>query len=425
MQDDALLVNANARAVIDARERHPAVSVNLDDARAQRAQPPCVADIAIEIASGERLAALQADWDALLARADAPNVFMNPRLVKLAGDIDPRHRRLALLAWHQRGDRRSLVGVWAFAVGRAPQSILPVDTLYAPPMAHGYLATPVIDRDALDTTLEAMLGCIAKDSSLPKMIALDAMATDGATMQALRRVLAARHTLPYVLAEAVRPMLASDLDGKQYLEKALSSGSRKKLRQHRRRLAGQGKLEFRTMSAPADVERGLEEFLTLEVAGWKGRQGTALASDAADASYARAMVAMLAPRGEASIHALALDGNPVSMQLVLRAGPAAFTWKTAYDEAQRDASPGMLLLENYTAAFLADASIRHVDSCAYDESSFMGAWSERQSIATLWIDASQGGSSAFTILTRVQRVYLRARAAAKAAYLTYVKKRAR
>ena len=425
MQDDALLVDANARVAVNAREPHPAVIVNLDAARAQRAQPPRVANIVVEIASGERLATLQADWDALLARADAPNVFMNPRLVKLAGDIDPQWRRLALLAWQQRGDRRSLTGVWAFTVGRAPQSILPVDMLSAPPLAHGYLATPVIDRDALDATLEAMLDCIAGDASLPKIVALEAMAADGATMQALRRVLTARHSAPCILAEAVRPMLASELDGKQYLEQALSSGSRKKLRQHRRRLAGQGNLEYKIATEPADVERGLESFLTLEAAGWKGRQGTALASDPVDATYARAMIAVLAARGEASIHTLTLDGKPVSMQLVLRAGRAAFTWKTAYDEAQRDASPGMLLLEHYTAAFLADPSISHVDSCAYDETSFMGAWRERQAIATLWFDATPGGSPAFTILTRLQRVYLRARSAAKAAYLTYVKKRAR
>ena len=137
------------------------------------------------------------------------------------------------------------------------------------------------------------------------------------------------------------------------------------------------------------------------------------------------MIVALAACGEACIHSLTLDGKPVSMQLVLRAGPAAFTWKTAYDEAERDFSPGMLLLEDYTAAFLADPGITHVNSCAYDETSFMGAWSERQAIATLWFDATPGGSAAFTLLTRLQRAYLRARGAAKAAYLTYVKKRAR
>jgi CelD/BcsL family acetyltransferase involved in cellulose biosynthesis len=284
-------------------------------------------------------------------------------------------------------------------------------------MAHSYLATPVIDGDALDATLEAMLTCIAVDATLPKIVALDAMTADGAAMQALRRVLAARGSAPYVLSEAVRPMLASSLDGKQYLERSLSSGSRKKLRQHRRRLGEKGALEYKVLTAPADVDRGLDDFLTLEAAGWKGREGTALASKPADAAYARAMVAALAARGEACIHALTLDGKPVSLQIVLRAGPAAFTWKTAYDETWRDWSPGMLLLEDYTAAFLADVSIAQVDSCAYDETSFMSVWLERQKTATVWLDATPGSSSAFAILARLQGAYLRARGAAKAAYL--------
>jgi CelD/BcsL family acetyltransferase involved in cellulose biosynthesis len=350
---------------------------------------------------------------------------MNPLLVKLAGESYPATRCLALLAWQGGRGRRHLVGVWAFAIGRAPQSMLPVDVLTAAPMAHAYLATPVIDRSALDTTLEAMLACIADDAGLPKIVALDAMTMDGATMQALGRVLAARGTAPYLLGQGVRPMLASELDAKRYWEEALSSSSRKKLRQHRRRLAEKGALAYRVWAAPAEVERALEDFLKLEASGWKGRQGTALLSHAADAAYARAMVAALAARGEAAIHALTLDAQPVSMQLVLRAGPTAFTWKTAYDETWRDASPGMLLLEDYTATFLADDSIARVDSCAYDESSFMAAWRERQAICTLWFDVTSGGAPAFAILTRLQSAYMRARSAAKAAYLAYHKKRKR
>jgi CelD/BcsL family acetyltransferase involved in cellulose biosynthesis len=418
-------MDAAEAATCNAREAHHAVIVGLDNVRAERTPPWRAAGVTVEVARGERLTELQADWNALLGRADMPNVFMNPLLVKLAGDADPDRRRVALLAWRDHRDGRHLVGVWAFAVGRPPQSMIPAEMLTAPAMAHGYLATPVIDRNVREATLDAMLSCVASDASLPKIVALDAMTAGGATMRALRHVLATRGTAPYVLAETVRPMLASDLDGKQYLEQALSGASRKKLRQQRRRLGGNGVLDYRVLTAPADVEQTLEEFLALEAAGWKGRESTALASDPADAAYARAMIAALAARGEASIHALTLDGRPVSLQIVLRAGATAFTWKTAYDEAQRDFSPGMLLLEDYTTALLADAGITRVDSCAYDETSFMSVWRERQSIATVWFDVTPGGSSTFTILARLQGAYLRARSASKAAYLTYLKKRTR
>ena len=50
------------------------------------------------------------------------------------------------------------------------------------------------------------------------------------------------------------------------------------------------------------------------------------------------------------------------MQIVAARRAAAFTWKTAYDETFHDFSPGMLLLEDYTAAFLADHTIAFVNS---------------------------------------------------------------
>ena len=113
----------------------------------------------------------------------------------------------------------------------------------------------------------------------------------------------------------------------------------------------------------------------------------------------------MAPQGDAWIYAIYLDGQPVSMQIVLRAGTAAFTWKTAYDETLHDFSPGMLLLEEYTAALLADPSIAYVDSCSLDDSGFMAAWGEREAMAEMWIDSRRGGSAAFAHLSRLQEIY--------------------
>jgi CelD/BcsL family acetyltransferase involved in cellulose biosynthesis len=371
--------------------------------------------ITVEIASGDRLIAIDADWRDLITRADVPNVFMHPALVRLASHHYAAPA-LALLAWQWQPAGERLVGVWAFKCARAPQSILPVTVLSAPPMPNAYLATPVIDRGYLDEALAAMLDRIAGDAALPKIIALEAMTIDGATMQALAKVLAARGSPACVLNQRRRPRLASTLDGKQYLEQALSGGSRKKLRQQRRRLGERGRLEFRVVSEPAAVCAMFENFLATEAAAWKGRLGTALSSHPADAAFARAMIAALAPQGEAAIYILALDGRPVSLQVVLRAGSAAYTWKTAYDERLHDYSPGMLLFEDYTAALLADERIAYADSCTFDDTGFMAAWRERQAIAAMWIDTRRNASLAFAALCRTQKAYIALRTTAKQIY---------
>ncbi len=383
--------------------------------RAPNAPQPELSALAVELASGTRLSRLRSNWEDLLARADTANAFMNPALIRLAGQFYPA-RTCALLVWRRDAPRPRLVGLWAFAIGRAWRSAFPVSILTAPPMPHGYLACPVIDRDCLDNVLAAMLAHISADATLPKIVCLECMGADTSTTAALIRVLAARGSPSRVFAQWLRPKLASDLDGRSYLEGALSSSSRKKLRQHRRRLANRGALQLSVVTEAEAVRQTFEEFLALEAAGWKGRRRTALLSRASDANFARAMIAALATEGRAHIYTLNLDARPVSMQIVLRAGPAAFTWKTAYDEGLADFSPGMLLLEDYTAALLADAGIDYVDSCAFNECGYMAAWTERAAIARLWFDARPGPSPVFAVLSHLQALKLKLRKCAKAIY---------
>jgi CelD/BcsL family acetyltransferase involved in cellulose biosynthesis len=311
------------------------------------------ARVCAEIVDAAQLAEARAQWPALVAIADTPNIFMDPAL--LGADVAMPLK--VVLAWDIAGSHRRLVGLWAFAHASPPRSVLPLRVLTAPPSPHSYLATPVIDRDLLDPTLDAMLDVIAEDRAAGPIVALDMMATDDVTWVALRRVLAARGCACCVVDETVRPKLASALDGKTYLEAALSGGSRKKLRQYRRRLAEKGAVTFTIADEPAAVRAALEDFLAIEAAGWKGLEGTALLSDEDDAAFMRDAVAALAAERRVSILSLRLDGKPVSMQIVARCGGAAYTWKTTYDEAFQDFSPGMLLLEDYTAALLADKSI--------------------------------------------------------------------
>jgi CelD/BcsL family acetyltransferase involved in cellulose biosynthesis len=383
--------------------------------RASNVPQPDPSALTVEVASGARLAGLQSDWEDLLARADVANAFMNPALIRLASQFYPRCSCFALLAWLKETSRPRLVGVWAFARGRARQSVI----LTGSPMPHAYLSDPVIDRTCLDSVLEAMLAHISGDATLPKIVSLETMGTDTATMAALSRVLAARGRPSRIFAAWSRPKLASDLDGASYMGRALSSSSRKKLRQHRRRLADGGLLEFSIISEAEEVRQAFEDFLTLEAAGWKGRRRTALLSRTSDANFARGMIGALAAEGHAYIYALTLDAKPVSMQIVLRAGSTVFTWKTAYDERFRDFSPGMLLLEDCTAAWLTDEGIDHVDSCAFDDSGYMAVWGERAAIARLWLDVRSGRSLVFALLSRLQALKLALRSRAKAIYRRY------
>ena len=379
------------------------------------------AAVSVEYVSGARLAALAEDWSDLARRADAANVFMHPSLLSEAASAYPE-REIGALAGFANG---RLAGLWGFAHTGAHQSPLPLTVLASPPAPNAYLSTPVIDRGLLEPVFEAFLTFIASDADLPNIVALDAMGTDTATFAALERVIAARGGAMHVFSRAQRPKLSADLDAKAYFEQAMSASSRKKLRQHRRRLGEKGVLASVVVTEPHAVGRAFEDFLSLEAAGWKGRQGTALANNAADAQYTRAMIAALAAQGDAEVHSLTLDGRPVSMQMLLRAGRTAFTWKTCYDESLHDVSPGTLLFEDYTAHLLADERVDAVDSCSFDDSGYMGSWQERSEIATLWFDARPRRSMTFLVFAQMQGAWLALRARAKTLYRKHLRKTGR
>ena len=369
--------------------------------------------VQVEIFRGQFSAAFDRHWDDLLSRADLRNVFMHPGVLNAAA---PARRLTALLAWEQAPSGKRLVGLWAFATGKPHLSVLPISALCAPATEHAYLSAPVIDRDCLEPTLHAMLEAVAEARDLPKLVALESMSGEGPTYEALIRVLQERHSRFCRLDAKKRPMLVPGAEPKGYLEKALSGSSRKKLRQHRRRLGEKGRLETVVIRTAADVQDTFEVFLKLEADGWKGRRGTAILCCPDDAAFARGLIATLAQTGDASIHVLQLDGRPVSMQVVLRAGSAAYTWKTAYDETLSIFSPGMLLFEDYSRVFLADPEIAFTDSCAYDDTSYMAAWRERKLVIDLWFDARGGASAKFSTLARLQKAYLPLRETAKRAY---------
>ncbi|RAI27127.1 hypothetical protein CH340_24650 [Rhodoplanes serenus] len=72
----------------------------------------------------------------------------------------------------------------------------------------------------------------------------------------------------------------------------------------------------------------------------------------------------MAAAGAARVARLRLGDRTVAAGIVLVAGPTAWFWKTAYDEALARYSPGVLLALDLSAALLDDPQIGLVDSCA-------------------------------------------------------------
>ncbi|HJW79466.1 MAG TPA: GNAT family N-acetyltransferase [Beijerinckiaceae bacterium] len=347
--------------------------------------------IAVEIVDADAFAGLALPWRALVAEAAEPNVFMEPALVLAAQLADRSTPIKVLLGWRSGPDGRQLAGAWAFAVRKG---VLP--RLQAPAAPLAALASPVIRSDCVEDVLESWFQALADSRALPKILELRAMPDEGPIRDALDRVVRRHRSNCLAIERRERAVLRSSLPGAAYLERSVSGSRRRKLRQLRSRLARKGAVAYHHHTGPEAVALATEAFLALEARGWKGRRGSAVGCDERLAAFTRAAMAGLSAEGLAAVTSLTLDGEPVSMGVVLRSGGTAYTWKIAYEEAAAAFSPGYLLALEDTAAFLADDTVAEVDSCASADFGIMAeVWSERKSVADFYIDVRSGASLRF------------------------------
>mgnify|MGYP001179588632 CR=1 FL=1 len=324
------------------------------------------------------------ELDHLATRTIEPNVFFHPRFLAPAMPrLEDREVRLAVI--RDGDDYRSRLRLLVpFSVER-PATPLGAPIMRAWSSPFGPLGTPLVDRDDPTGVIEDFFAMLARPHlKLPKVFVLPDMRLDGA-MAGLLRTLADARNLPLVVTgEVERPMLQSTLDGDAYLKASLRPHHWREFRRLKRRLAETGRLEHRTARTQEEIRHALEAFLTLEAAGWKGRERTAMAIDRYRAAFAREAVHRLAEQDMCRIHTLTLDGRPVASLVVFVEAGCAYTWKTAYDEQLCAYSPGVLLAIEVTKQHLEDPNIAMTDSCAVPDHPVMSRlWRERCRMGTI------------------------------------------
>lgn len=210
---------------------------------------------------------------------------------------------------------------------------------------------------------------------------LSQLPLDGPLHDALRQVLAEQDRQATTVLREERALLRSHLAPDAYLEESLSGKKRKELRRQHRRLAEEGALTVERTDGADGLAEWTDEFLTLEEAGWKGEQGSALACDPYTAALFRSALEGAAVRGKLERLAIRLDGKPLAMLATFLAPPGAFSFKTAFDEAFARFSPGVLL-QRENLELLTRHDIEWTDSCAaMDHPMIDHFWRERRTVA--------------------------------------------
>lgn len=333
---------------------------------------------------------LRDELEYLAARTVEANIFFNPRFLAPAMPrLEDREVRLAVIRDGDDDDSRLRL-LMPFSVER-PSIPLGVPILRTWSSPFGPLGTPLIDRDDPIGVIEDFLELMARPSlGLPPVLVFPDLRLTGVAARLLRTAAIGRNLTVLTVDSFERPILHSSEDGDAYLHKALSGHHWREFRRLRRRLSERGVLDHDIARAPDAVRHGLEDFLSLEQAGWKGRERTAMASDRYRAAFAREAINGLAEQDKVRVHAYRLDGRTIASLIVLVEAGVAYTWKTAYAEDLAQFSPGTLLMMDATRAHLDDPNIELTDSCSTPDHPVMARmFAEREPMGTLVIALTQ------------------------------------
>jgi CelD/BcsL family acetyltransferase involved in cellulose biosynthesis len=175
----------------------------------------------------------------------------------------------------------------------------------------------------------------------------------------------------------------------------------KDLRRRHRRLSKRGTVSLDVATHGQSLRDAVAGFLALELAGWKGRAGTALACRPQHEAFARALFADA--HGPVGLRAdtLRLDGRPLSISLALLAGGTATLLKTTYDETERSSAPGLLLEAQIIATLHETEFARRLDSATLAGSVLEDVFPDRETICEI-VAAPSGASRLLPVDPRIR-----------------------
>lgn len=361
----------------------------------------------LDAADGER-------WNCLVARAAEPNPFFEPWYLRPSLDILAPGDSARLLVVERAGDWLGLMPV--AAQPRYYGRLLPHWRNWL--HANAFLGTPLIAQGHEAEVWRAMLDWADRFAGRELFLHLAGLPLDGPVHTALTKVCAADGRRLGLVHREDRAMLSSGLTPEAYLEAALSGKKRKELRRQYARLCEQGAVSVLRQRDAAGIDEWLAAFLALELAGWKGLAGSALACAPQTTQLFTTALREAAELGRLERLTLALDGVPIAMLATFLAGEGAFSYKTAFDERFARFSPGVLL-QRENLALLEDPGLAWCDSCAAaDHPMIDHLWRERRAIGR--VSVAIGGTlrrAAFRVfltaeLTRSGAARARARVAA-------------
>lgn len=321
-------------------------------------------------------------------------------LAQVAAEPNPFYEHWNLLPALKAFDPDGLVELVQFRQNGVLCGLLPVErskSYYGYPIPHlcgwlhdnAFCGLPLIARGSEAAFWTALATWAASASKVSPFLHLTYLPEKSGLVRSLESVLGPQRPAAIVQREE-RALLQSDQSSDDYFAASMSGKKRKELRRQFNRLSDLGSVTFHRETDASQISDWTDIFLALESAGWKGKEGSALASNRDTEQMFRESLAGAAKAGRLERLSLSLDGRPIAMLVNFVTPPGAFSFKTTFDEDYARFSPGVLL-QRENLKLLDNNAIHWADSCAAaDHPMIERIWREKRSI--IRINIGLGGT---------------------------------
>ncbi|TKJ28114.1 GNAT family N-acetyltransferase [Blastococcus sp. CCUG 61487] len=341
-------------------------------------------------------------WRGLVERAVEPNPFAEPEVVLPALRHLAGRGRAGLLAVREGNRLTAVLPVrWPVVVPLPGGLRMPVPLLQAWVEPFQPLGVPLLDRD---DPVRAAAALLRAPAAVPAPLLLLRYFPEGGPAAA---------ALDAALAERGRAAVRLKTYERALWEREGAAVPSRNRRNRYNRLRRQREAMADALGPVRVVDRAddpaaIEEFVVLEAAGWKGREGTAIACRDEHVAWFRETCDRLRAAGRLEVLAVEAGGRTAAMWVDFDAGEGSLHLKSAYDEALGEHRPGEQLLLHCVDEG-GDSRYAWRDSATVpDNTLFNQLWSGRRTLSTVLVPLHGPlGSTALTGARWLQR--LRAR----------------
>ncbi len=334
-------------------------------------------------------------WEHLAAAALEPNPFYEhwmllPAMRNLGSDREVQFVLVFDNESRQPSEEPALCGFFPLERHRRYKD-LPVAGWAMWKYRHCFLTTPLIRTESARECLAAFFDWLASSAGKCRVLELCYVPGEGRFYQLLIDQFTRMGTVPLLWECFTRAFFRPKENGDAYLALSLTTKQRSEMRRRARLLSESGRLEYAVLESEAALEGWSNSFLELEATGWKGREGSALASRPADREFFRETMSGAFQKGRLLMSAITINGTPIAQQCLFLSGGGAFYFKTGFDEQYAKFAPGFYL-ECETIRYLhRKPDIQWMDTCtSADNELYNRLFLDRRTIQTLLVPIGKG-----------------------------------